>query len=82
MDLLDLPPILIPKIPVDLIMTPVFVKIGMILAIVYLVTAVFICMIAVTVKQDGSSKKIFKNPNDRDGNVLQIQTLQMIPRII
>jgi hypothetical protein len=63
-------PLIVQKILVDLIMTQAYVKIGMTLAIVFLVTAVFIYMIVATTKQVGNCKKIMKNLKGKDGEEL------------
>jgi|JI10StandDraft_1071094.scaffolds.fasta_scaffold127457_2 hypothetical protein len=53
----------------DLIMIQAYAKIGMILDTVFLVIVVCIYMIEVIIKQVGNYRKIFKNQNDKDGNV-------------
>lgn len=59
-----------PKILVGLIMTPVCVRIGMTRGLAHLVTAVFIYMIAATIKLDGKCKRITKNSSIKDGREL------------
>ena len=56
------------KIHVDLTMTQVFAKIGMILDTVFSVTAAYTCMTEATTRPDGSYKKTTKKPKDSDGN--------------
>lgn len=59
-----------PKILVGLIMTPVCVRIGMTRGLAHLATAVFIYMIAATIKLDGKCKRITKNSSIKDGREL------------
>ena len=55
------------KILADLIMTPVYAKIGMIQALVHSVTVAYICMIGVITKLDGRCKKTLRNLSEKDG---------------